>query len=960
MKRSITVLFALFAALTVTAQPSQQELQRLMGPIPADQEVRTGRLDNGLTYYVRHNEKPKGQAEFYILHNVGAIQESDDQQGLAHFLEHMAFNGTKNLPGKMLTEYLEKVGVKFGANLNAATSWDHTVYNISSVPTTREGIIDSALLILHDWSHFITLDPKEIDSERGVIMEELRTRDGAGWRSSIEMLKSLGKGTRYEHRNLIGYLDFLKSFEHRALADFYHQWYRPDYQAIVVVGDLDAEAVEAKIKRLMSDIPAPAPDASQKETIVVPDNEEPIVSIFTDKEMQSSVAKLFIKHRALPDEMNDTGTAQMLNVLKTFLTVMENNRLGEIAMKSDAPFLGASMGIGGIGLIPTLECVTFAVQTQDGKLLEGFEALLTEMEKIRRHGFTQSEFDRVKQDLMRGTERAYTTRKDRRNGSFVQTYLSNYRNNTAMPDAETSWKVDSTLINMARVELVNQLAATIITPENRVLTVTAPEKEGLTTPTAEEFIAVMDKVAAAEVEQHEDTLVIEPLIAEGTVLKGSPVKKTSRNERYGYTEWTLKNGARILVKPTTFKTDEIRMSALMDGGTSVLTDDEYYTGKVLESVISFSGIGRFPAVELQKQLTGKVASASLSINEFSNGIGAACSPQDLETMMQLVYLNLTEPRFDRDDYDRMMTLLRAQIENARANPDYEMQERFLKLVYSDHFRRQMITPEILDRMDYDQLPAIYRKLYPGVRGMTFIFVGNIDPDTLRPLVEKYIGSVADQKKPLNYVDDKVRPIEGMHTEDFRTPMQQPKVSVSYHFSGDMEYSLRNRLVMTLLTQALDSRYQESIREEKGGTYGVSVSGSTSRIPFQGYTMQIGFDTNEEMADELREIVMKELEEMAQNGPRTEDIEKTREYLQKNWKTGLEQNGSWMAYIQNYVRYNTDYLADYERLLRELTNDDVRQLMRKILDDGNRIEVIMRPEAREAEPDAQPAPAKPAE
>ena len=952
MKRFLILLSVLILGLSASAQTEQQaqkimELQRLMGPVAPDKEVRTGRLENGLTYYVRHNEKPKGQAEFYLLHNVGAIQENDAQQGLAHFLEHMAFNGTKNLPDKMLTEYLEKIGVKFGANLNAATSWDQTVYNISSVPTIREGIIDSALLILHDWSHFIALEPDEIDSERGVIKEELRTRDGASWRSSIEMIKALGKGTLYENRNLIGHLEGLESFPHESLVDFYHMWYRPDYQAVVVVGDLDAEAVEAKIRKLMSDIPAPAADAPKKEVIVVPNNEEPIVSIFTDKEMQSSTAKLFIKRRAQPVEVNNTGMAQMLNVLYTFLSVMENNRLGELTMKVDAPFLSAGMGNGGVGIIPTLECTTFSVRTEDGKLLEGFEALLTEMEKMRRYGFTQSEFDRVKQDIMRGCERTYTTRTDRRNGGFVEEYLSNYMYNTPIPDAETRWKLDSTLVNMVTVDMVNQLAAKIITSNNRVLTVTAPEKEGLRTPTAEEFIAVMKKVADSEVERYEDTAVREPLIPETAELKGSPVKKTSHNEAYGYTEWTLRNGARILVKPTTFKADEIRMSAYSAGGLSILSDEEYYAGKLLESLLPFSGVGNFSAVDLQKALTGKVASAGLSVNEFSNGVGGSCSPQDLETMLQLVYLNFMQPRFNEDDFNRMMTLLHAQLKNSKANPGYEMQERFLKLVYSDHFRRQLITPEMLDDVKFASFPELHHKLFPGVNGYTFIFVGNIDLDVLKPLVEKYIGSITGQKKPLNYIDDKVHPVKGKHLEDFRNTMQQPKVSVSNYFSGDMAYTLRNRLVMTLLTQALDSRYLESIREEKGGSYGVSVSGSVSCIPFECYSLQIGFDTNEEMADELREVVDKELREMAEKGPRTEDIEKTREYLQKNWKTSLEQNGSWLSYIQNYVRYGTDYLADYERTLQSITNEDVRAMMQQILDDGNRVEVVMRPEPAEA-------------
>ena len=512
---------AVFAAGSAMAQFDP------MQPIPADKEVRTGRLDNGLTYYIRHNEKPKGQADFYILHNVGAIQEEDDQQGLAHFLEHMAFNGTKNLPGKQLIEYLETVGVKFGYNLNAGTSWDQTVYNISDVPTSRQGIIDSAMLILHDWSHFIALRPEEIDSERGVIMEELRTRDGASWRSTMKLLQALGKGTRYEHRNLIGYLDGLKSFEHDALERFYKKWYRPDYQAIVIVGDLDAEATEARLKSLMADIPAPAADAAQKEVIVVPDNEEPIVSIYTDPEMQGSRVQLFIKRPAIPTQMNDKVAWEVVNVIESFLTTMENARLQEIAMQPDAPFLGAGMGSGDvIGIIPTLNATAFTAMTQDGKLAEGFEALYTEMEKIRRHGFTQSEFERAQENLMRQVERTYANRNDRTNEQFVNIYLENYRKNEPMPDAETEWKLDSMLIKMLNVETVNAFAKETIQPTNQVIVITAPEKEGIANPTEEEILAIREKVTASEIEAYEDDVVKEPLIPEGTQLKGSPVKKT--------------------------------------------------------------------------------------------------------------------------------------------------------------------------------------------------------------------------------------------------------------------------------------------------------------------------------------------------------------------------------------------------------------------------------------------------
>ncbi len=943
MKKTLVMLFLALVSLGQVHAQQPNELQQLLGPVAPDTELRTGQLANGLTYYVRHNEKPKGQADFYIVHNVGAIQEEDSQQGLAHFLEHMAFNGTRNLPKKQLTEYLEKVGVKFGTNLNAATSWDQTTYHMTDVPTLREGVIDSALLILHDWSNFIALEPEEIDSERGVIMEELRTRDDANWRSTINLIQTLGRGTRYEHRNLIGYLDGLQHFQHDELVDFYHRWYRPDYQAIIVVGDVDADAVVAKLEKLMNDIPAPASDAPQKEVIRVADNQEPIVSIFTDKELQHTVARLSIKHAAAPRQLHNTGMYELCDILYTLICNMANNRLSDLAMKPDAPFLAASMGHGSVGIIPTLECTTFAVQTEDTRLNEGLEALLLEVEKLRRYGFTDGELDRAKQDLMRSSERSYTTRNDRRNSSFVRSYISNYLKNDIIPDAATRRHLDSVLIAQVNLDQVNGTCAQLIRTDNRVLVVNAPSKDEVVAPDAETLKALMQRTSEATVEAHEDNLVIEPLLPTDTKLKGSAVKHTSFDERYGTTTWTLKNGVRIVVKPTTFKSDEIRMSGWANGGLSLLTDDEYDAGKLLEPLLEFSGVDRFSANDLQKQLTGKVVEASLSVNEYSTGIHASCSPQDLETMLQLIYLEQTSPRWSEEDFLTLRKMVLAQLENASADPSYTLQERYLKLLYNDNPRRRQLTPERVAQLSFDTMPTLFNKLFPGIKGYTFVFVGNIDLDTLRPLVERYIGSIPTGKQTPHYRDDQIRPITGNHLDEFRIAMQQPKVSVYYTFTGEMDYTLHNRLAMTFLAQALNARYLETIREEKGGTYGVHCSGSVSGTPYNNYSFQIVFDTNDAMADELRQLIRTELTRICDEGPRAEDIEKTRQYLLKTWETGLELNGNWLSFIQNRERYGTDYLADYKPTLQQLSTDDIRALMRRILADGNCVEMVMRPE-----------------
>ncbi len=946
MKKLIILAVALFVATGVMAQLNPME------PIPADKDVRVGKLSNGMTYYIRHNEKPKGQADFYIHSDVGAIQEADDQQGLAHFMEHMAFNGIKSMPGKSMIEYLEKIGVKFGANLNAGTSWDKTQYLITDVPTSREGIIDSALLILHDWSHFVVARPEEVDSERGVIMEELRTRDNADWRSTMALLKALGKGSKYEHRNLIGYLDGLKSFEHESLINFYKTWYRPDYQALVVVGDIDVDAVENKIKALMADIPAPDATAPQKEVITVPDNAEPIVSIYTDPEMQQSSVQIFIKHPALPKQANNLVYAEMIDIMTSYFSTMANARLQELAMKPDAPFIMGQMFYGNPGLIPTMDCTIMYAQAPEGKLSTSIEAIYTEAEKIRRNGFTQGEFERAQNDIMRRNERKYTNRNDRQNGDYVRVYLENFAKNAAMPDAATEWKLDSTLIKSLSVADINALCAQIITPTNQVVVINAPEKAGVATPSEADVLAILKKVGAMEIAAYEDNAIKEPLIAEGTVLKGSPVKTVKENATLGTTEWTLKNGIKVIVKPSTLKADEVLLSVSSKGGTSILTDEEFNTGMFMPAVNGMSGVSKFSTTDLRKMLSGKAVSISTSVNEYKNGMSGTCSPKDIETMLQLLYLNFTAPRFDQNDFNTMVKQYQAYLENMKTDPNYIAQKHLTEAIYNSNPRRQMLSLELLNDVKFDKLPSVYKKLYPNANSFTFTIVGNVDMATLKPLVEKYIGSLPVSKSKLTFTDDKIRVVKGEVIDDFKTAMKQPKVGVNYYFSGNIDYTLENNIALTYLTQALSNRYLVAIREEKGGTYGVSVYGSLDNEPEQMYDMVIAFDTNEKQADELCGIVMDEIKKIAENGPEKEQIEKTREFLLKNQKNTLEQNKGWMSFINKWYTYGWDYITNAEPIIAKVSAEDVKNLAKKILDDGNKVFVVMRPEAAEVAPAAE--------
>ena len=938
MKKLFFALVALFIGVTtICAQDPTEQL-------PLDPEVRVGKLDNGMTYYIRHNEKPKGQASFYIYHDVGAIQEDDDQQGLAHFLEHMAFNGTKNLPDKQLIEKLETIGVQFGNNLNAFTSWDCTQYMVMDLPVNEENV-DLALLILHDWSQFIALQAEEIDSERGVIMEELRTRDGASLRAQNDMIRNLFKGSLYEHRNLIGYLDGLKSFDQQALVNFYKKWYRPELQALVIVGDIDVDQIEAKLKTLMADIPASPADAAQKVMHVVPATEEPIVSIFTDPELTQSSVMMFARRNALPKEMNNTIVGYSVDLIETFATIMMNERFEDIAQKADAPFLNGGMSEGGIGICPTMASTMFSATAHEGRIDDAFRAMYTEMERMRRHGFTAGEFERAKQEILRWSERQYTNRNDVKNAEYAQRYLDHYADGTPMMDAETEWQLDQMFINSLSVDVINDAYLQMVKPnENLVILARSPQKEGLEVPTAEDLLAIKAEVEASEIAPFEDNTVIEPLISKSLKLKGSKVKAVETNESLGYTEWTLKNGIKVIVRPSTLKADEVMIYATSKGGQSMLNDADYFTGDYLPVVMAQSGISKFSATELAKQLSGKSAYASVSIDSYEHSVNGGGSPKDIETILQLMYLNFTAPRFDETDLQNLKNMYVPYFRNMEADPDYHMGKEFAKTLYNNHPRRQVTSAEQIESLNIETLANVHKQLFSYADEFRFVIVGNVDLNTLKPLVEKYIGSLPTSNS-VEYavVDDGVRFAEGEITNDFRVAMQQPKVSVYLTYNGAIENNAKNRLILNLLSRALDSRYMVSIREEKGGTYGVQVQDAIDEDPMERYIMLIVFDTNEELADELVDICYAEIQKIAENGPLADDIAKSKEFLMKNYSNVLENNSGWVSAIDRWYEEGYNYKEEYLGILESITLEDVQAMAKKLLEDGNRTLVMMRPE-----------------
>ncbi len=930
MIKRISFLFSILciAALSLHAQGR-------LPVIPNDPDVRIGKAPNGMTYYIRHNDKPAKQAEFFILHDVGAIQEDTAQNGLAHFLEHMAFNGTKNFPGKNLINYMETIGVKFGANLNAMTGQEYTQYNMSAVPLLREGIIDSCLLVLHDWSHFISLLPKEIDNERSVIIEELRGGN-TGSRRVQEALMPVTMGpTRYAYRNVIGTEAGLRTFSYKELEDFYHKWYRPDLQAIVVVGDFDVDQMEKKILSTMADIPAPT-DHSPKIPVKIPGNKEPVVGIATDPEVTNTSVALYIKRDPVPKEMNNTVPIAQFNTALYMAASMASTRLSEMAQKPNAPFIGARIQNG--AMTSTCDVIFAGASARPGQAATAFEALYTEVERVKRHGFTESELERVKANLMRNAEISYEARDDRRNEDFVDTYLNNFRNNTPMPDAKTEWKVDSMVISSITLDMVNMLISRVMIAENQVVTMTGPSSSPI--PTKEEVAALIAKVRASNIEPYADNTVKEPLIS--TTLKGSPVAKTEAG-KFGSTVWTLKNGIRVVLKPTDFKADELMLSATSYGGRSIIPDADLPSAELLPTVISASGVGKFSSIDLSKQLTGKAAKAGPAIGAYSNGINGACSSKDLETMLQLVYLYFTSPRFDRGDFDVMMDKIETSLSNAENDPGTIFKKEFAKAYYNDNFRCLNMDMKRLGLVKFEDMERLYRQLYNNAADFTFIFTGSIDPEKAKPLIEKYIGSLPVNQTRLTYKDDKIAPVKGKVDKTIAVPMQTSKTTVLTVLSGEMPYTLETVLTATIFKQILDIRYTESVREEKGGTYGVSVSMGQQDVPRQRYSLSISFDTDPAMAGELIPIILEEIRELAQEGPKAEDMAKIKEFMVKQRADNLKQNSTWAGYLGNWYLSGKDYATDYDKTLAGIDAAKIKAMAAKILADGNVFRFVMNPE-----------------
>lgn len=936
MKNSVLRCFYLIALFLLPFAATLAQEFKMNEMPPFDPKVRTGVLDNGMRYFIRVNKLPANRGEFYIAHNVGAIQEEDDQNGLAHFTEHMAFNGTANFPGKGILDYLATIGVKFGTNVNAGTGLERTVYNLSNVPLTREGIIDTALLILHDWSNYISFESAEIDLERGVIREEWRMYGSAGERMNNELAPIIYQGSKYAKRNVIGDTAVINHFKHETIRNFYKKWYRTDLQAIVVVGDFDADAVEAKIKQLFSAIPKvenPAP----KEEYDVPDNIDPLIGVASDKEATATIVNVSFKHKAIPDSDKNLGYMR-LQLIRSLINSMFGQRMTELANKENPPFLFARSYYG--SFTQTRDAFTATAQSSNNQSLKALTALLTEMSRAGMYGFTPGEFDRAKAEMNRQYESRYMDRDKRKNRELVYPNIAWFMNRTPNPGLEFEYNFAMAEIPTITLEETNAEVKKYLRKDNEIITVTGPDKPGVTLPTREEILSVIQTCSKMKIDPYVDALSSKKLI-EREPVPGTVVKSTD-NEAFGSTEWVLSNGIQVVFKPTDNKEDELIIRGFSPGGISLLRDDLVHPAELFSSAVNQMGLGPFSRTDLIKLLAGKRASLQPGLSSEQEMINARTSPKDLETALQLIYVFFTNPRWDETDFKTWFDRLKSNYINAASEPRTAFSDTVAVMMSNHHPRAVPISYKTLDDITLDKLKTVYKKSFADAGSFTFLFVGKIDPAGQKALIEKYLGSLPTENRNKKWKDDGVRPPAGKAVNDFKRENKTPRTSIFVNFNGPVEYTPANKLLGAALRHILELRYVQSIREDEGGTYSVRASWSLERYPEPGFLLNVSFDTDPAKADKLIEIVHREINKIIEKGPTDVDLQKAREYLLKQRPEDMKENSWWSNILFDQYFYGLNYLTGYESMVLKLNLKSIQEFASKTLNKGNEVQVVMRP------------------
>jgi len=933
IKSVFILLFAFTSLFGLSQNNSNIEL-------PVDPNFRVGKLANGFTYYIRHNEEPKERASFYIIQNVGSLLENDDQNGLAHFLEHMAFNGTTHFPGKGIINTLEKHGVSFGRNINAYTNVGETVYNLSDIPVKHEGLIDTCLLVLNDWADFLTLAEKEIDAERGVITEEWRTGNNAGRRMMKQYFPVLFQGSKYAVRDVIGDMDVIKNFKYETLRNFYHDWYRTDLQAIAIVGDIDVDAVEQKVKALFSKLEA-VQNPPKRESFEVPMNKEPLFVLATDKEADSYGVSVYFKHQAAPASEKNQNYLRSQYVNGIF-NMMIRDRITELMQKGVSPFINGRISYG--GFVPGYEAFTISATAKPDQEDVALKAIYSEAQRIYKHGFTQSELDRAKTNVLTSAENRFKQRNKINNDEYARNCKDSYIENEPLTSSEFDWDFVQKVLPTITLNEVSAKAKQWITPENRVIIVTGPDKPEAKHLSKEQALTILAEVENSTLQPYTEQVVSADLV--GKELPGGKIVKTKQLPEFNAVEWTLSNQSKVVFRKADFDKDKVDLIAKSNGGSSKVDTDNLASALVLTQFMGSFGVGNYDAISLKKALTGKKAGISIGLSDLNESLNGSCTPKDFETMMQLLYLQFEKPRFDKEVYESMMGRIRASIVNSANNPQKIMGDSLSLIMTNYNPRTKLMTPAFLDELSMEKMKAIYSDRYADAGDFTFFIVGNIDEASVKPMVEKYIGSLTNLPRKETWIDRKVEGPKGKTVREIELPLEIKKATVIVNFDAKIKYSQEQNLTLSVLRDILSLRYTEEIREKEGGTYGVSVSASSSKFPTQEKSLSLNFDTDPDKAQHLKSILYREINKIAEQGPTTEELSKAVKNLLKNREQSKTNNNYWMQALNSYYTYavNTTKPENYESILEKMTTSQVQKLTKTLVSKADVVDLIFKPKS----------------
>ncbi len=936
LKKLLMCLVALFSTVILPAQPE-------LPPVPVDKDVRIGQLSNGLTYYLRYNNWPENRAEFYIAQRVGSLQENDDQRGLAHFLEHMCFNGTKHFKGNDLLRYCESIGVKFGTDLNAYTSIDQTVYNISNVPTDRSGAVDSCLLILYDWADGLSLDPKEIDKERGVINEEWRLRTSAIMRMFERNLPALYPGSKYGERMPIGKMEIVNTFKPKVLQDYYEKWYRPDNQAIIVVGDIDLDKVESKVKELFSAIVMPE-NPAKVETVDVPDNAQPIVIIDKDKEQRVNVIEMLFKHEATPDSMKDNMAYLIQQYAINSAMGMLNARLSEYAQKAESPFVSADGSYGQYLFAKTKEALDLSAMPKDGQTKEALAAVYREALRAAKFGFTATEYQRQKSNFLSALDKTYSNKDKRYNAQFCDAYKEHFLDKEPIPSLDDYYMMMTQLAPAIPLEAINMLMKELVptNDSNMVVISFNTEKEGTVCPTKEGLLKAIADVRSEKLTAFVDNVKDEPLITK-LPAKGKIVKEV-KNDQLGYTELTLSNGAKVVLKKTDYKKDEVILAADGQGGSSLYDSPaDFINLKMFDDVVEASGLGNFSHTELEKALAGKIAGATLSLATRRQLINGSSTPKDVETMLQLVYLYFTDIKKDQESFDNLIKTYEVSLKNKQLSPDAAFADTLNVTTTCHNPRFAPLTVETLKQVNYDRILQIAKERTANAAAYTFNIVGNFDEATIRPLIEQYIASLPSQKKVVKGHNVSTDPV-GIVVNSFKRKMETPKaMSVMVWRNDKIPYTLENQVKADMAGQILTMIYLDKIREKESAAYTVGAYASFSRLDERTNVSLMAYcPMKPEKADIALDCMRSEMEGLTKTCD-ADMLTKVKEYMLKNFDDRTKTNSYWQDIVDDYYNYGVDFYTGYKKTVEAQTSESVSAFVAEVLKQGNRIEVVMLPE-----------------